>query len=261
MTDGNIRDLVNNMLAGEQDSLARLITIIEQDGPKVTEIFQLLPSNPYKKAYRIGITGPPGAGKSTLIDKLVTAIRSRGFSIGVIAVDPSSAITGGAVLGDRIRMRQHYSDKGVFIRSIATRGSWGGVSKSVPQIADLMDSSGKDIVLIETTGVGQNEVGITEVADIVVVVMVPGLGDNIQLMKAGLVEIADIVVINKADLEGAENFAFQVREQLGLSPRKVMPPIIITEAVNNMGIEELYQELDRHWKMINCNVDEASISS
>lgn len=211
--------------------------------------------HPHKTALRIGITGPPGAGKSTLIDKLVSVIRSKGLSVGIIAVDPSSSITGGAVLGDRIRMQQHYSDKGVFIRSMATRGSWGGLSKAVPQTINLLEIIGKDVILIETVGVGQTEIGIRELADIVVVIFVPGYGDSIQLMKAGLVEIADIIVVNKADCEGAENLASQIKAELRLSPRKVVPPIIMTQSEANIGIDRLYEELEKHWKAIKPSGD------
>ena len=158
------------MLSGNEGALARVITLIEQDSPEVNQIFQLLPPRQIKNAYCIGITGPPGAGKSTLIDKLITIIRSKGLSVAVIAVDPSSAITGGAVLGDRIRMQHHYSDREVFIRSMATRGNWGGLSKAVPATINLLDSIGKDVILIETVGVGQTEIEISKLADVVVVV-------------------------------------------------------------------------------------------
>jgi len=240
----NITELVASMLAGAKASLALLITLVEEESPDVPRIMELISSH-LRKAYRIGITGPTGAGKSTLIDKLTTIIRSKGLSVGIIAVDPSSTITGGAILGDRIRMQQHYLDDGVFIRSMATRGSYGGLSRAVSVTVNLLDASGKDIVIVETTGVGQTEVGITEIADTVVVVLVPGFGDSIQLMKAGLVEIADIIVVNKADCEGAENLAIELRDALRLSPRKAEPSIIMAQATNNVGIEELYQELEK----------------
>ena len=237
------------MIAGAKTSLANLITMVEEESSDVPEIMELVSPN-LRKAYRIGITGPTGAGKSTLIDKLTTIIRSKGLSLGIIAVDPSSAITGGAVLGDRIRMQQHYLDDGVFIRSMATRGSYGGLSKAVSATIDLLDASGKDIIIVETTGVGQTEVSITEIADTVVVVLVPGFGDSIQLMKAGLIEIADIIVVNKADHEGAENLAIELADALRLSPGKAEPPIIMSQATSNMGIEELYQELEKRMNVL-----------
>ena len=240
----NITELVTSMLAGAKTSLANLITLVEEGSPRVPEIMELV-SPHLRKAYRIGITGATGVGKSTLIDKLTAIIRSKGLSAGIIAVDPSSAITGGAVLGDRIRMQQHYLDDSVFIRSMATRGSYGGLSKAVSDTVALLDASGKDIIMVETTGVGQTEVSITEIADTVVVILVPGFGDSIQLMKAGLLEIADILVINKSDREGAENLAIELRGTSRLSPGKVEPPIIMSQATNNTGIEELYQELEK----------------
>lgn len=240
----NITELVTSMLAGAKASLAHLITLVEEESPDVPEIVEMI-SPHLGKAYRIGITGATGAGKSTLIDKLTAIIRSKGLSAGIIALDPSSAITGGAVLGDRIRMQQHYLDDGVFIRSMATRGSYGGLSRAVSATVALLDASGKDIIMVETTGVGQTEVSITEIADTVVVILVPGFGDSIQLMKAGLLEIADILVINKSDREGAENLAIELRGTLRLSPSKVEPPIIMSQATNNIGIDELYQELEK----------------
>lgn len=232
------------MLAGAKTSLAQLITLVEEESPDVPKILEMI-SPHLRKAYCIGITGPPGSGKSTLIDKLAAIIRSKGLSAGIIAVDPSSAITGGAVLGDRIRMQQHYLDDGVFIRSMATRGSYGGLSNAVGATVNLLDASGEDIIIIETAGVGQTEVGITEIADTVVVVLVPGFGDSIQLMKAGLVEIADIVVINKADREGAEDLATELEATFMLSPSKIEHPIIMCQATNGIGIDELYQELEK----------------
>jgi len=194
----NISKLVTSMLEGDSIALARLITSVERESRYASKILEMIPMRP-RKACCIGITGAAGTGKSTLIDKLTTIIRSKGLSVGIIAIDPSSAITGGAVLGDRIRMQKHWVDDGVFIRSMATRGSCGGLSKAINATVKLLDASGKDIIIIETTGVGQTEVGIAEIADVVVVVMVAGLGDSIQLMKAGPIEIADVIVGNKAE--------------------------------------------------------------
>jgi LAO/AO transport system kinase len=245
MTKQNIAALVENMLSGDVISLSRLISLVENESPDVPEIKKLLFPHVHRCAYRIGITGLAGAGKSVLIDKLTAAMRSKGLTVGIIAVDPSSLITGGAVLGDRIRMQQHYLDKGVFIRSMGTRGTCGGLCKAVYDSIDLLDAYGKDIVIIETTGVGQTEIDIARLADTVIVVLVPTLGDSIQLMKAGLVEIADIVVINKADCTGAEHLALEVKNALGFSFKDTETPVLITEARNNLGIGELYQELEK----------------
>lgn len=245
MMKQNIATLVKNMLSGDVISLSHLISLVEDESPDIPEIRKLIFPHVHHRAYRIGITGLAGAGKSVLIDRLTSIIRSKGLTVGIIAVDPSSLITGGAVLGDRIRMQQHYLDKEVFIRSMGTRGTCGGLCKAVYDSIDLLDAYGKDIVIIETTGVGQTETDIAKLADTIIVVLVPTLGDSIQLMKAGLVEIADIVVINKADYAGAEHLAFDVRDALGFGLEKAETPIIITEARNNLGIEELYQELEK----------------
>jgi len=242
-----IAELVNSMLAGEKKSLAQLISLVESDSPALSEIIEIIRPH-LDKAYRIGITGPPGGGKSTLVDKLTSTIRSKGLSVGIIAVDPSSPISGGAVLGDRIRMQRHYLDSGVFIRSMATRGSHGGLSNAVQATVNLLDAFGKDIIIVETVGVGQTELGIKEIANIVVLVLVPESGDDMQAMKAGLIEIADIIVVNKADHEGAERLAAQLRATLGSNLGKSEPSIITTQAINNVGIKELYQIIDKHRK-------------
>lgn len=234
------------MLAGDKVSLARLVTLIEGESSAVPEIMELI-SPHLNKAYRIGITGPAGSGKSTLIDKLLTKIRSKGLTAGIIAVDPSSAFTGGAVLGDRIRMQKHYLDKGVFIRSMATRGICGGLSRAVKPAIDLLDAAGIDIILVETTGVGQAEVDIRQVVDTVVVILIPGFGDTVQLMKAGLLEIADIVVVNKSDLEGADILAAEVRDSLDLTGEEATCPVILTQAAADTGIDKLYQEIEKRW--------------
>jgi LAO/AO transport system kinase len=237
-------DLVSKMLQGDKASLARLISLIERESPEVPEILELVAPHS-QKSFRIGVTGLAGAGKSTLLDKLITFYRKSGSTVGVIAVDPSSPITGGAVLGDRIRLQQHYLDRDVFIRSMATRGVYGGLCKAIDNTVKLIEAYRRDVLFIETTGVGQTEVDITRLADTVVLVLVPGFGDSIQLMKAGLIEIADIVVINKADREGADILANQVRDELSYSFKTKEQSVILTEALNDKGIEELYLEIEK----------------
>jgi LAO/AO transport system kinase len=235
------------MLIGERKSLARLISLVENDSPALSEIIEVIRPH-LGKAYRIGITGPPGGGKSTLVDKLTSTIRSKGLSVGIIAVDPSSPITGGAVLGDRIRMQRHYLDSGVFIRSMASRGSYGGLSEAAEATVNLLDAFGTDVIIIETVGVGQTELSIRGIADIVVLILVPESGDDMQAMKAGLLEIADIIVVNKADHEGAETLAAELRATLGVKPGKSEPSIMTTQAINGVGIEELYEIIDKRRK-------------
>lgn len=242
-----IAKLVTAMLAGEKKSLARLISLAENNSPALPKIIEAIRPH-LGKAYCIGITGPPGGGKSTLADKLAAMIRSRGLSVGIIAVDPTSPISGGAVLGDRIRMQQHYLDNGVFIRSMASRGSYDGLSKAVQATVNLLDAFGKDIIMVETVGVGQTQFSIKEIADIVVLVLVPEFGDDVQAMKAGLIEIADIIVVNKADHEGAERLVAELRATLGSNLGKSEPPIITTQAINGVGIEELYQIIGKRRK-------------
>ncbi|MDD5094527.1 MAG: methylmalonyl Co-A mutase-associated GTPase MeaB [Dehalococcoidia bacterium] len=239
--------LVEEMLEGEQRSLSRLVTMAENESPEVPEIMKAIYSH-LGKAYSIGITGPPGAGKSTLVDKLAAVIRSKGLTIGVIAVDPTSPFSGGAVLGDRIRMQQHYLDPGVFIRSMATRGSRGGLPTTTRNVMKLLDAFGKDVVLVETVGVGQTELDIMETVDTTIVALVPEAGDAIQTMKAGLMEIADVFVINKADRPGADRLVGEVESMLFLSGRKEQwqPPVLPTQAHNNVGIEGLYEQVEKH---------------
>lgn len=239
-----IKILVDRMLKGDKPSLAQLISLIERESPEVSDVMGLVSPFPLK-VYRIGITGLAGAGKSTLVDKLTTFYRKQNFTVSIIAVDPSSVITGGAVLGDRIRMQQHFLDEGVFIRSMATRGCHGGLCKAVEYASKLINASGQDILIIETTGIGQTETEITKVADVVVMVLTPGYGDSIQLMKAGLIEIADIIVVNKADREGADILVNEIRDELKYNTCKKGQSVMMVQASNDIGIAELFEEIEK----------------
>lgn len=226
--------------AGEVRAVSRAITAIENHTPDAQELLRLLfPQT--GKAYLTGITGAPGTGKSTLVDRLASHYRKRHEEVGVIAVDPTSPYTGGAILGDRIRMQGHAGDAGMFIRSMATRGFLGGLARATAEVALVLDAAGKRHVLVETVGVGQDEIDIVRLADCVVVVMVPGLGDDIQNMKAGLMEIADIFVLNKSDREGADRLEQQLHAMLSLvMPRDGWhPPVVRTVASENKGIDAL----------------------
>jgi LAO/AO transport system kinase len=241
-----IMRLVEQMLKGENVSLSRVISLVENESSHVPEIMKLIAPH-LGKVHCIGVTGPPGVGKSTLVDKLTTLMRKQGLKVGIIAVDPSSPFTGGAVLGDRIRMQQHYLDDGVFIRSMATRGSVGGLPQTTSSVIKLLDAAGKDIILVETVGVGQSEVDIMEKTDTVLVILCPESGDAVQTMKAGLFEIADIFVVNKSDHPDADNFVRDIRAMLQLrEPSWWNIPVVATEAVNDIGIEEVYEQIQLH---------------
>ena len=220
--------------------MARAISTVENRGPESAGLLKAL--FPHSgKARILGMTGAPGAGKSTLVDQLAKLYRREGNSIGIIAVDPTSPYTGGAILGDRIRMQAHHADNGIYIRSMATRGFLGGLARTTADVATLLDASGKDVVMVETVGVGQDEIDIVRLADVTVVILVPGMGDDVQTIKAGIMEIADIFVINKSDREGAERVEREVRAMQSLAMRTDhwSPPIVKAVASEGKGIEEL----------------------
>src|SRR5262245_3151952 len=240
-------DLVERMLAGDQRALAQLMSHVERHSAEVPEIMRRL-GPALGRGYCVGITGPPGAGKSTITDKLTAYARQQGQTVGIIEVDPTSPFSGGAILGDRIRMQQHYLDAGVFIRSMATRGSHGGLPQAAQGVRKLLDAFGKDVIFIETVGVGQTELDIVEAADTTVVILVPESGDTIQTMKAGIMEIADLFVINKADRDGADRMLRELRMLVHMHPRHDWwdIPVLATQAHKNIGIVELYDTIAQH---------------
>jgi LAO/AO transport system kinase len=241
-----IHDWASKILHGDVRAVSRAITAIENHSPESEQLLkQLFPHT--GQAYLTGITGSPGTGKSTLVDRLAAFHRKRDEAVGVVAVDPTSPYSGGAILGDRIRMQGHASDDGMFIRSMATRGFLGGLARSTAEVALLLDAAGKRQVLIETVGVGQDEIDIVRLADCVLVILVPGLGDDIQNMKAGLMEIGDIFVLNKADREGTERLEQQLHAMLSLvMPRDGWhPPVVRTVATENRGIDDLAATIAR----------------
>jgi len=231
---------MDRLRSGDPRVLARAISTVENHTPGWVELLKAL--FPYSgRARTIGMTGAPGAGKSTLVDQLAKHYRKENRTVGIIAVDPTSPYTGGAILGDRIRMQEHFSDPGIYIRSMATRGSLGGLARTTADVAMVLDASGRDLVMIETVGVGQDEVDIVRVADITVVILVPGMGDDVQTIKAGIMEIADIFVINKSDHEGAERVEREIRalHSLAIRSDNWTPPIVKTVATNGQGVQEL----------------------
>jgi GTPase len=247
MTPDPLTNLSTRIASGDPRAIARAITLVEDDGDAGRELVSQIYART-GRAFLVGVTGAPGTGKSTLVDRLIAEIRRAESRVGVIAVDPTSPFSGGAVLGDRVRMNAHAADPGVFIRSMATRGHLGGLARATSDAALILDAAGHDVVIIETVGVGQDEVDIVSAADISVVLLVPGAGDDLQAIKAGVMEIGDIFVVNKADREGADRVVQGVASNLALKtydPLEWKPPILKTEATTGAGVEALWKEVCR----------------
>jgi LAO/AO transport system kinase len=245
---------VEKILAGDVRTVARMIRDIDDGIPEVRETLKAL--YPHTgRAYVVGITGAPGVGKSTLVDQMLVHLRKQGRTVGVLAVDPTSPFSGGAILGDRVRMQRHSLDEGVFIRSLATRGYFGGLTQSTRSAIDVLDAMGKDIILVETVGVGQDEVDVVKAAQTTVIVTVPGMGDDIQAIKAGILEVGDIFVINKADRDGVEKTLADLRLMIDMDQKKYedrrwKPPILKVEALFDKGVQELLEGIEDHRRFL-----------
>jgi len=237
-------NIAEEILRGNPRAVARGISLVENDGAAAQDMMKAIFSHTGSSLV-VGVTGSPGSGKSTLVDQMIEILRSRHKKIGIVAVDPSSPFTGGAILGDRIRMMRHSSDPEVFIRSMATRGHLGGLAKATGEAISILEAAGKDIILVETVGVGQDEVEVVKMADIIVVVLVPGMGDDIQAFKAGIMEIADLFVLNKADSPETDRTERQLRAMLELGSLNKIPEIIKTVATEGKGLETLIEELEK----------------
>lgn len=250
MSNGSVPELVERTQQGQARSVARLISLIEDGAPQLREVAAALAPHT-GRAQVVGLTGAPGVGKSTCTSALVTALRAAGKRVGVLAVDPSSPFSGGALLGDRVRMQEHALDEGVFIRSMATRGHLGGIAWATPQALRVLDAAGCDVVLVETVGVGQSEVEVVSLADTTIVLLAPGMGDGIQAAKAGILEVADIFVVNKADRDGADQTVRDLKHMISLGRREKegpswRPPIVRTTASEGEGAEEVVGAIDGH---------------
>jgi LAO/AO transport system kinase len=245
----DVPELVRRTRDGDPRAVARLISLVEDAAPVLRDVMRALASST-GRAQVVGLTGAPGVGKSTTTSALVAEYRRRGVRVGVLAVDPTSPFSGGALLGDRVRMQDHATDPGVFIRSMATRGHLGGLSWATPQALRVLDAAGCDVVFVETVGVGQAEVEVASLADSTVVLLAPGMGDGIQAAKAGILEVADVLVVNKADRDGADQAARELRHMLGLGPRpgpgEWRPPVLETSADRGSGVTELVEALHAH---------------
>ncbi|HXK88829.1 MAG TPA: methylmalonyl Co-A mutase-associated GTPase MeaB [Thermosynergistes sp.] len=241
-----MENTIKKALKGDPRAIARLISLVESESTFAHEIMKAI--YPHTgKAHLVGVTGAPGAGKSTLVDKIISRYKELGKSVGIIAVDPSSPFSGGAILGDRLRMQQHALDPSVFIRSMGTRGSLGGLSRAAYEAALILDACGKDIVIIETAGVGQTEIDIVRIADTVILLLVPGMGDDVQIMKAGIMEIADIFVVNKADREGADKIVAEVNLMLDIAgERSWRPPVLKAIAESGQGVDDIIRAVEEH---------------
>jgi LAO/AO transport system kinase len=258
-----VSSAIESVVAGDVRAVARLIRDIDDGIPGVRETLKAL--YPYTgRAYVIGVTGAPGVGKSTLVDQMVSYLRKKDKTVGVLAVDPTSPFSGGAILGDRIRMQRHSMDEGVFIRSLATRGHFGGLTQSTRSAIDVLDAMGKDYIVVETVGVGQDEVDVVRTAHTTIIAVIPGMGDDIQAIKAGILEVGDIFVINKANREGADKTLSDLRLMLDMDQRKYekgrwKPPILKTEALFDEGVAELLQEVEKHRQYLLKSIGELHI--
>jgi len=257
----NTSEIVQKITSGDIRAAAKLIRDIDDKVPEVREVLKdLYPLT--GKAYVVGITGAPGVGKSTLVDQMVTHLRKKDKTVGVLAVDPTSPFSGGAILGDRIRMQRHSMDEGVFIRSMATRGYFGGLTQSTRSAIDVLDAMGKDYILVETVGVGQDEIDIVQSAHTTIIMLVPGMGDDIQALKAGILEVGDLFVVNKADREGADRTINDIKLMIEMDENRYeggwKPPIVTIQAVFNKGIEDVLDQIEKHRAFLSSSAERQS---